>query len=175
MKAKKELYIALIVFLTIFIFAVGLFWFFGMGQLSSARREHINAKLTLSELEQKTASSQDLLENFQKISAGRTTIEASLLPADSAAGFIENLEGLAASNNSELNLQVVEDTKRKKADNKLEVLTFEAELTGSFLSALSFLRQVDALPLLVAIDDINMRTSSTKGVITDITLRVFTH
>lgn len=173
-EAKKKLYIAVSVFVAITILTASLLWFFGMGQLAHSKQEHISAKLALNEIEQKNSLRQDLLIDFSKVDKGKSAIEASLLDPAHTAEFIENLESIASSTKITLSLQVAETARPILSASEVRITTFQVELRGSFLDAISFLRKVDSLPLLTSFNDISMRSISSGEIISAITLRVFT-
>jgi len=100
---------------------------------------------------------------IQSANSDISRINNSIIPSDGEVSFIEQIEALARSNN----LQITIDSLSADSSDALDAagmgrLTIKIKSSGAYASIHRFLQQIEAMPLKMALDQVNLQTDRSK-------------
>ncbi|MEX2145295.1 MAG: hypothetical protein WD712_02915 [Candidatus Spechtbacterales bacterium] len=171
--SKKNLLKAIAVFMFVLAGSGLIIWFIFLNFLESTKTAYEDARLNLMELEQKAGLRNELRDEFSKVSGKADTIKSSFLTQEGTLGFIEGMESLAASTQTDYEVKVAQEI-RDPETSKITAINFNINIAGTHIGLLQFLRGVkEDLPYLTQVTNIVIDRNSPDVLKTTLTIKVF--
>ena len=144
---KENLYIALCVFLIIFLTLSLIAWKVFFTQLSELKVEYAENRKELVRAEKRASLKNELEKELRGIEAEAMIVNNALLDKKNILAFIESLENLAAASQNIYEVKIAQELKNAET-GELEAINFDISLRGSFDNLMTFLRGVKKMSYL---------------------------